>query len=53
MKTKLVFVLVLCMIALSGCYIATTETERMPSQVTITDNFTAPDRNATVLEIFT
>ena len=39
MKTKLVFVLVLCVIALSGCYVATTETERMPSQVTITDNW--------------
>ena len=39
MKTKLLFALVFCMIALTGCYTTTTETGRMPSNITVNKNW--------------
>ena len=39
MKTKLLFALVFCMIAFTGCYTTTTQTGRMSSNITISKNW--------------
>ena len=41
MKTKYLFVLVFCVIAIAGCYTATTETGLVPSNMTIKKNWAA------------
>ena len=41
MKTKFLFVLVFCIIAISGCYTATIETELTPSNIMIENNWAA------------